>query len=354
MNNDLYLPAYESFLQKGLSALPEGTDVSENTFYYPLLSSAALMCNEVMIEVQMAYMKMFLDNKTGEELDSAVSDYSRLTRRPATRARGEVTFTGNDGAYIPQGTKVAAGEWEFVTMYGDTIKGSTVTIDVQAVMGGNIGVVAASTIDKIVTPTTGVTGVTNDLPMIAGVDAESDDDFRERYRHWLKHFDYNLNDTTIANWSYELDGVGQVRVVGDKNTKVVTVFVLTTAWEPAEGDLIQALQVHLNNKVAYGMRFDVTAPTVERVDITINLKEMDTSLEKVAKEALVRYIKTYPDPHWNRISLSVWEVINVIENVTNMENVDGIYIGNGDSAVYTLSATDGSKLLAIGDVNVVV
>ena len=32
----LDLPTYEELLQRGLSALPEGTDVSENSFYYPL------------------------------------------------------------------------------------------------------------------------------------------------------------------------------------------------------------------------------------------------------------------------------------------------------------------------------
>lgn len=55
-----------------------------------------------------------------------------------------------------------------------------------------------------------------------------------------------------------------------------------------------------------------------------------------------------------RTDLSVWEVINVVEKVTNMDNINNITVGDGSKPVYTLSATDGSKLLSIGDINVTV
>lgn len=352
MEYDLNLPTYEELLQIGLDALPEGTDRSENTFYYPIASAFALMGNELMISEQFVYNKMQPENLVGNELDSFIEARTNLKRRPATRSTGKVTFTGNDGIYIPQGVKVAAGDQQFVTMWGDTIKGSTVAIQVEAVNIGNIGYIAASTINKLVTQIPGVTGVNNDKALITGIDEESDKNFYERYIWHLHHFPYNLNDDTIKEWAYEVDGVGQVRVKGSKETQSFSVYVLDSNWEPAGEDLITKVQAELSGRIFYGFDVVVTAPVKEPVPITITILSADEALQEAALQALVEYINTYPDPSWIRTDLSVWEVINVIEKTTNMDNVFDIKIGDGTSATYTLSATDGSKLLSIGDVSV--
>lgn len=353
MEYDLNLPTYEELLQIGLAALPEGTDRSENTFYYPIASAFALMGNELMISEQIVYNKMHPENLIGSELDSFVGSRTSLTRRAATRAMGEVTFTGNVGIYIPQGVKVAAGDQEFVTMWGDTIKeGGTVDIQVQAVNIGNIGYIAASTIDEIVSPVTGVTGVTNAKAMVSGMDEESDKNFYDRYVWHLHHFPYNLNEDTIREWAYEVDGVGQVRVIGSKESRSFTIYALDTNWKPAGEELITELQATLANRLFYGFSVLVTAPVKEPVPITITVLEEDEALQAAVTEALEAYINTYPDPSWVRNDLTVWEVINVVEGLTNMDNVFDIKIADGSSATYTLSATDGSKLLSIGTVTV--
>lgn len=353
MEYDLNLPTYEELLQIGLSALPEGTDRSENTFYYPIASAFALMGNELMISEQIVYNKMHPENLIGSELDSYIEERTSLARRAATRATGEVTFTGNVGIYIPQGVKVAAGDQEFVTLWGDTIKeGGTVNIQVQAVNIGNIGYIAASTVDEIVTQVPGVTGVTNAQAMVSGMDEETDKNFYDRYMWHLHHFPYNLNDDTIREWAYEVDGVGQVRVVGSKTSQTFTVYVLDTNWEPAGESLITEVQAALSNKIFYGFTVITTAPIKELVPVTITILEEDEALQDAVEEALISYIKTYPDPSWVRNDLTVWEVINVVETLTNMDNVFDIKIGDGSSATYTLSAIDGSKLLSIGTVTV--
>lgn len=350
----LDLPTYEELLQRGLSALPEGTDASENSFYYPIASAFAFMGNELAISMQTVYNAMFIENRSGSELDAFIGDNTTLTRRQATRASGEVTFTGSDGAYVPQGTRVAAGDQEFVTLWGDTIKGTTVTIDVQAVNIGNIGYIAASAIDTIVSQLENVTGVTNTRALTNGTDEETDASFRERYKWQLQNFPYNLNASTIKVWAYEVDGIGQVRVVGSKKEETITVYALDSNWEPASEDLITELQAHIANKLEYGFTVFVTAPTKELVDINVTVKEEDETLSATIKTALEKAIKTYPDPSYERKSLTIWEVINAVESVANMDNIEDIKIEDGSSATYTLSATDGSKLLAIGDVTVIV
>lgn len=352
MLSDLNLPTYEELLQVGLNALPEGTDRSENTFYYPQASSFALMGNELMIALQFVYERMFVDNLTGAELDAYISDRCGLTRRAATRATGTVTFTGNDGILVPQGTKVAAGDKVFVTLYGDTIKGTTVDIDVQAVQVGNIGYVAASTIDKIITQTVGITGVTNKEAMVSGMDEEPDNSYRARYRWYLQHFSYNLNDDTIRLWASEVEGVGQVRVIGSKESRSFVVYALDANFDPASDDIITALQAELANRLYYGFSVMVTAPAKENVPVKVVVKQEVEGMADTLTKALDAYLHTYPDPNWIRNDLTVWEVINVVEKNVDMDNVLDIQIGDGSSPEYTLSATDGSKLLSIDAVTI--
>lgn len=114
------------------------------------------------------------------------------------------------------------------------------------------------------------------------------------------------------------------------------------------------MQAHIAGNLFYGFNILVTAPVAEAVPIGIKVKKTDDSLAATVKEALERHIKTYPDPNYVRTDLSVWEVINVVEKATNMDNINNITVGDGSKPVYTLSATDGSKLLSIGDINVTV
>lgn len=355
MPSDAGLPTYESLMETALGALPEGTDKSENTFYYQQASAFAICGNELMIAVKMVLDSMSVDNKTGSDLDTFIGDRCSLTRHQATRAEGTVTFTGSVGAYVPQGTLVAAGDQQFATLWGDTIKeGGTVDIKVQAINIGNIGYITAGAIDKIVSSVVNVTGVTNAAALARGSDEETDASFRERYKWHLLNFPYNLNESTIREWAYEVEGVGQVRVKGDRNSLTITVYALDSSYEPAGEELITTLQAELSSRLDYGFTFVTTAPTKELVEINVKVKTADETLSATIKTALEEALHTYPDPSYIRTDLSIWEVINAVEKVANMDNIVDIKIGDGTSSVYTLSNTDGSKLLAIGNVNVTV
>lgn len=356
MPSDIGLPTYESLLQTALDGLPEGEDRSENTFYFQQASAFALLGNELMIGARFVYDAMDINNRSGRELDAFIGDRCKLTRRAAKRAEGDVTFTGTVGAYVPQGTIVAAGDEQFATLWGDTVKeGGTVDIGVQAVKVGNIGYIAAGAVNKLVSTTlVNISGATNAKPLINGVDEETDDAFRARYRWHLQHFPYNLNDSTLREWSAEVDGIGQVRIAGNKGSSNITLYALDSNYEPASEQIITSLQAHIAGNLFYGFNIVVTAPITEAVPIGIKVKKADDSLAAIVKEALERHIKTYPDPNYVRNDLSVWEVINVVEKVTNMDNINDITVGDGSKPVYILSATDGSKLLSIGDINVTV
>jgi len=130
--------------------------------------------------LEAVYYAGFIDTATGDNLDKVVSLVS-ITRNPAVKATGQVTFTGSNGAFIPAGSKVETSTGiQFETDADATISGSTVDVDVTAVVAGVEGNVAAGTITILSQPIVGVSSVTNASSMTGGADAESDVELRQR------------------------------------------------------------------------------------------------------------------------------------------------------------------------------
>ena len=127
------------------------------------------------------YNSAFVDTAEGQNLDK-VGLYIAITRRGAVAATGEVEFAGSDGTDIPAGFQLATtGGVEFTTDALVTVVSGAATVDVTAVDAGIEGNVPPGTITQIVSPTPGVTSVTNAAPMTGGRGEETDPEFRARY-----------------------------------------------------------------------------------------------------------------------------------------------------------------------------
>ena len=127
------------------------------------------------------YYGAYKDTAEGHQLDG-VCQYIGITRKPASYATGEVTFTGTAGTVIPLQFLVSTGKYQFWTQQIATIpSGGTVDVPIRALELGNTSNVLASTITTIVNPLTGVTAVTNTLATTGGADVETDEALRNRY-----------------------------------------------------------------------------------------------------------------------------------------------------------------------------
>ncbi|UYZ15649.1 baseplate J/gp47 family protein [Brevibacillus sp. WF146] len=101
-----------------------------------------------------------------------------MTRKPAVKATGFVTFTGNEGTVIPKGTEVYTdgdAPIYFVTTADATITNGTATVAAEAKEAGATGNVGPGAIKLTTGNITGITGVTNTVAFDGGVDAESNE-----------------------------------------------------------------------------------------------------------------------------------------------------------------------------------
>jgi uncharacterized phage protein gp47/JayE len=139
----------------------------------------------------------------GEDLDSWVGDFD-LARLPAVAATGQARFarfTATEAALVPAGTLVRTADAKqgFVVQADaahpawDAARGgyalaagvASVTVPIAAEAPGAAGNVQPGAIALIADALPGVDTVANDLPLVGGLDAESDAALRARFRDFL-------------------------------------------------------------------------------------------------------------------------------------------------------------------------
>ncbi len=144
--------------------------------------------DEVGQAVQAVYDARSRANATGVQL-SDLGVIVGVDRDPATYSTATVTLTGTAGVVVVQGSVVEGGgdnddaRWE--VSEDATIAGLGTDVVVTAVDPGAI-VATATQIDKIVTPITGWTGVSNLAAATVGTDEESDSTYRARQQSSLR------------------------------------------------------------------------------------------------------------------------------------------------------------------------
>jgi len=314
---------YETILQRMLDTLPSDLDKSEGSFIWDALSPAAIELALAAIWAQEVLRRGFAGTTFGAYLDLRCEEHG-ITRRPAVKATGQVTFTGTPGTVIPAGTQVstvgseAAPAIFFVTKSDATIgAGGTVTVDIEAVEAGASGNVAAGTITMLAQPVAGVTAVTNAAATSGGTDTEDDESLLARLLAKVRNPGTSGNKADYINWALEVSGVSGVQVIplwnGPGTVKVV---LLGTDKKPASADVVQAVQNYIaptsgtgEGKAPIGASVTVVAATPVNINVsatvvltgTKTLEEVQAAFEKAlddylasiafASDPTVRYVK---------------------------------------------------------------
>jgi uncharacterized phage protein gp47/JayE len=145
------------------------------------------------------YNSAYMDTATGQSLDN-VGKYIGIGRQQATKAIHNVIFTGTAGTEIPAGLIVDTGgksavEFEVIDAER-VIDGSPV--QVRCLKAGSIGNVPNGTIQKIKNPVPGINEITQSSLLLQGLDRETDQGFRERYKKSVAKGGASTLDSIVA------------------------------------------------------------------------------------------------------------------------------------------------------------
>lgn len=284
------------------------SDTYQKTQGFPvwdLLRAVALGLKRLWDKLFLIEYKQDIDNLEGAELDKIIYQRTGLKRRNAVKAVGNVTIV-NGNSFIAVGDLFETENGvQFKAVENKPVFDGE-TVAVEAVEAGIAGNVPAGCITQMPVTLPNISKITNAEPMSGGYDAESDDDYRQRYYEYLQIPATAGNKYHYVKWAKEVDGVKAVKVVPCWNGKnTVKVYVVGNDYKPASESLIEAVQEHIDpNQSGEGLG---TAPigavctvvSAEQLDIAVNVKVV--TLESVDIDAVKLNIRNYIDDYIHSI-----------------------------------------------------
>jgi uncharacterized phage protein gp47/JayE len=163
-------------------------DTSVGSVTRSIIDAVAASISGASLDTQMLTYQYDINSMLGAALDSFVQLFG-LSRYPATRATGTVTFaraTGADTVVVPINTQVASADGTTVvqTLTAGVLSSSalSVTVPVQAVIAGPDGNISAGQLTQLLAPVSEITSVTNINALTGGANQETDTQLQARWK----------------------------------------------------------------------------------------------------------------------------------------------------------------------------
>jgi len=175
-----------------------------------VLAGAALMLYKFISYIA---DQLFADLAADAYLDR-LADIWGLTRNPAVKAAGSITFTGLNGSTIPAGAVTQRLDGvQYVTDALATIPPAlTVDVPSTAVLAGDAGNCAGATQVSLIAPLAGVNSaaLVNYVGMTGGLDTESDASLRARLLHRIGYVPGGGTEEDWEQWTLDTPTVDVV------------------------------------------------------------------------------------------------------------------------------------------------
>ena len=258
----------------------------EGTFEYDVFSSNSIEFSKTEIELEQLVKAAFADTSWGEYLTMRAAE-SGVIRKAAVNAIGVLTVTGNGS--LPAGSVFATedGSISFETTEAAEVRTSA-KVDAQAIVAGESGNVAASTITKIPMSIPGINGVTNEDAFHDGYDEESDENLLERYLVHVRTPGTSGNKYHYLEWALAVPGVGGARVIPTwAGPTTVKVIVVDSNFGPASEELINRCFDYIEEVRPTGAVVTVVSAVPKQINISA------TVTGTVNQESFIKAIQNY-------------------------------------------------------------
>lgn len=282
-----------SSIEKMLAKVPSDYDKREGSVFYDTLKPASMVIDAVRQEIAESLKLRFASTSSGTYLDKIASDVG-ITRKPAVKAQGEVTISGENGTVIEAGTKVASDTLVFSTIEEATIESGSVRVRIMADVAGSQGNVPPSAINSFPVTISGLNTVTNEQELRGGQEEETDEALRERYFIKVREPATSGNVYHYRRWALEVIGIGGVKVFPLHNGPgTVKLIIVDTKMQQASKDLIEAVKAHIEQVKPIGATVEVVSATNKEISVSAKVKILpSTTLSKV-QSAFSTALKDY-------------------------------------------------------------
>ncbi len=283
--------------------------------------------------LEATYYTAYIDTAQAASLDRVVAGLN-IERNPATRARGDVTFsrsTTGSTLVIPAGTRVSTPDGIIFSTLEQTLMPAdalSLTIEVLADLPGAAGNVAASRIRNIISPVAGIETVINPAAMTGGADTETDAALRARAKLYAP--DARATAAAIRSALLDVDGVTGATIAEDLNGN--TVIAVVTGGEDA--DLLEAIEASRPAGIPVLLQRPQTTP----VDVVATVTAAPGYLSPAVEQSVVQTLNQY------LAALPLGATIDYSDILGTIVHADGV-----DSLLSCSATIDGQPVSALGD-----
>lgn len=335
-----------AILQRMLDESPDAIDKREGSITYDLLSPAAIEFALAYIELDNVLNFGFPDTASGEYLDRSAVEYG-LTRKPATKSTGFLTFSGPTGTVIPIGTQVSTAGGVpvyFLTTSAGTISGGSAMVDAIARDGGSDSNISVGTAIIVTGDLVGVVTVTNTTNFEGGADVETDDEFRARILDRAQRPATSGNANQYRQWALETPGISDAKVypvwAGPNTVKVVLLDDDKTA---PDSTTVAAVAAYIETVRPVGATVTVVGATEVAINVSVDvqvavgtvLADVKAQIETGTRAYLKSLAFVDTTVRYTRIANVILDIPGVIDYVSLTVNAGtgNVVIADGSVAI---------------------
>lgn len=293
------------------------------------------------------YYSAYVDDAEGVQLDKVARNIG-VIRRDAKPSIGKILAIGDEGTIITPNNLIIGTKDNITFIPGETIvigPSGEVEVSIIAEKLGSSGNVPANTITEIITPIVGLQSVNNPEPTKEGRNAETDNEFRERYYSSIARAGASTIDSitaslldvedvrtamVIENTTNEVDSDGrppksiQCYVLGGTKKLVAeAIFSTKPAGMETFGDEVETV-VDLSG-ISHTIKFSYANVKYVylRIDLVRNSKYRPDG-DQLIKSEIIKYIGGYDYDGQLYNGLNIRQDVIFTKLVTAISKVDGV------------------------------
>ena len=229
--------------------------------------------------VQWLKNQMFAQTATGEQLDYLALERG-IYRKSAVNSSGTIKFMREVALdydlEIPEGTICATNGINSIrvkTTENAILSAGelSVTVAAQSEIGGASQNTGIGTIKIMVTPPTGITSVTNEVAFVGGIDAENDEELRERLIDSYKNISNGTNSAFYKSHVLKYDGIYSASVIAkERGVGTVDIYVAAKGGVPSD-ELIEEIQSEISEIRELNVDVKVNKATTTEIPVAVDI-----------------------------------------------------------------------------------
>lgn len=269
-------------------------DTREGSFANDMVSAVAYEIWKVYQSLNAVIPIAFVDETSGEYIDRRAGEYG-ITRKPGTKARAKMTFTGKDGTIVPKGKVFQTADGlQFEVEKDVTIAGGAAEGTVVAAEAGAKYNVEAGEISLQLYALNGMESFTNEAAA-GGTDPETDAALLARLNEFRRNTATSGNAAHYRQWALSVDGVGAAKVYplwdGPGTVKVV---IAGPDMGPVDNAVVQACAAYIEENRPIGAEVTVVSAIAKTINVTakvvldgsVAVSDVQSAFEKALTEYL--------------------------------------------------------------------